>query len=279
MNILITGADGQLGTELSKILPNAIPASHKDLDITKFESVRDFTAKNHIGIIINCAAYTAVDAAENDYFKAKEINSLGPEILAQTGCKLIHISTDYVFDGYRKTPYKPGDETNPHTVYGFTKLLGENAVMKNSGEYVIIRTSWLYSPYGKNFVKTMRNLGATKKVIDVVDDQIGTPTYAADLAAAIVQIIPQINFKNRGVYHYSNNGQCSWCDFAREIMKMSNLNCHVRPTTSSEYGARAVRPKYSVLDKTKIINTFGLQIDDWQSALKRCISEMDRQQK
>ena len=278
-NILITGANGQLGTEISKILPNAIFTSHQDLDITNFESVRDFTAKNHIGTIVNCAAYTAVDAAEDDYFTAKQINSVGPRNLAQTGCKLIHISTDYVFAGTNKVPYKPDDETNPHSVYGWTKLMGESAVIKNSAEFAIIRTSWLYSPYGKNFVKTMRNLGATRAALDVVDDQVGTPTYAADLADAIAQIIPQMNINNRGIYHYSNIGECSWYDFAREIMKMSGLKCQVRPTTSSEYKTRASRPKYSVLDKTKIQQTFGIKISDWQSALNRCIAEMDGQQK
>ena len=279
MNILITGASGQLGTELSKILPNAITPSHQELDITDFVSVRDFTQKNHINTIINCAAYTAVDAAEDDYFNAKNLNSNGPKNLAQTGCKLIHISTDYVFNGQSKTPYKTGDETEPCSIYGWTKLVGESYVMKNSAEFAIIRTSWLYSPYGKNFVKTMRNLGATRDSISVVDDQIGTPTYAADLAEAIVQIIPQMNFKNRGVYHYSNTGECSWYDFACEIMKLSGLKCKVLPTTSSEYKTRAIRPKYSVLDKTKTIQTFGIEIKDWQNALIRCIKEMDTQQK
>ena len=279
MNILITGANGQLGTELSKILPNAILTSHQDLDITNFESVRDFTIKNHINTIINCAGYTAVDAAEDDYFNAKKINSIGPQNLAQTGCKLIHISTDYVFDGHHKTPYKPGDDTNPHSIYGWTKLMGETGVIKNSVDYAIIRTSWLYSPYGKNFVKTMRKLGLTHETLDVVDDQIGTPTYAADLASAIVEIIPQINTSNRGIYHYSNMGECSWYDFACEIMKMSNIKCKVRPTTSSEYKTKASRPKYSVLDKTKTIDTFGIKIPDWQEALKRCLNEMGTPQK
>ena len=279
MNILITGASGQLGTELSKIMPNAITPSHQELDITDFVSVRDFTQKNRINTIINCAAYTAVDAAEDDYFNAKNINSTGPKNLAETGCKLIHISTDYVFNGQSKTPYQTGDETEPCSIYGWTKLVGESYVMKNSAEYAIIRTSWLYSPYGKNFVKTMRNLGATRDSINVVEDQIGTPTYAADLAEAIVQIIPQMNFNNRGIYHYSNMGECSWYDFAREIMKQSGLKCKVLPTTSSEYKTRAIRPKYSVLDKTKIIQTFGIKIKDWQNALTRCISEMDTPQK
>ena len=279
MNILITGANGQLGTEISKILPNAIFTSHADLDITNFDSVRDFTKKNHIGTIVNCAAYTAVDAAEDNYLTAKKVNSIGPKNLAETGCKLIHISTDYVFDGTHKTPYKPEDETNPHSIYGWTKLMGESAVIKNSPEYAIIRTSWLFSPYGKNFVKTMRNLGSTRETLDVVNDQIGTPTYAKDLAETIVNIIPQLNVNNRGIYHYSNTGECSWYDFAREIMRMSNLKCHVCPTTSAEYKTKASRPKYSVLDKTKIQTVFGIEIDNWQNALQRCITEMDTRQK
>lgn len=279
MNILITGASGQLGTELSKILPNAITPSHKDLDITDFVSVRDFTQKNHVNTIINCAAYTAVDAAENDFYTAKQINAVGPKNLAQTGCKIIQISTDYVFDGQAKHPYQTGDETEPCSIYGWTKLLGECAVMRNSAEYAIIRTSWLYSPYGKNFVKTMRQLGATRDTINVVNDQIGCPTYAADLAEAIVQIIPQMNFVNRGVYHYSNAGQCSWYDFACEIMKLSELKCKVLPVPSSEYKTKAIRPKYSVLDKSKTLQVFGIKLDLWQDALKRCIKEIDANQK
>jgi len=279
MNILITGAKGQLGTEIAKLIPNAILTSHQDLDITNFDSVRDFTKKNHINTIVNCAAYTAVDAAEDDYLTAKQINSIGPQNLANTCCKIVQISTDYVFDGCAKKPYNTEAYPEPCSIYGWTKLLGERAVMKNATEYAIIRTSWLYSPFGKNFVKTMRNLGTTRESINVVDDQIGSPTYAADLAGAIAEIIPQMNTSNRGVYHYCNTGQCSWYDFACEIMAKSGLKCKVLPTTSTEYKTKAIRPKYSVLDTTKIQNVFGIKIDNWQNALARCINEIESQQK
>jgi dTDP-4-dehydrorhamnose reductase len=286
MNILVTGANGQLGTELgiilekSKLADNLFLASHDDLDITNFTAVRDFTIKHHIDTIINCAAYTAVDDAEDNYIKAKQINCIGPQNLASTGCKIIHPSTDYVFSGQKKQPYKPTDETNPSTIYGYTKLMGEQAVTKNAKEYVIIRTSWVFSPYGKNFVKTMRKLGATKKNIDIVSDQIGTPTYAKDLASAIVEIIPQMNPNNRGIYHFSNMGQCSWYDFACEIMKLSELKCKVYPIPTHAYPTKALRPKYSVLDTTKIRDIFGIEPAPWQDALQRCIhkiKEIERQ--
>lgn len=276
MNILITGANGQLGIELSKIdsLKNAIFTGHKDLDITDFVAVRDFVGKNHIDTVVNCAAYTAVDAAEDDYFNAKQVNAIGPKNIAQMGCKIIQVSTDYVFDGIAKMPYKPDDIASPMSVYGWTKLLGEQNVQKYSGQYAIIRTSWLYSPYGKNFVKTMRRLGAEKDTINVVDDQIGSPTYAADLAAAIAEIIPQMKPENRGIYHYSNMGECSWYDFASEIMQQSGLKCSVLPISTAEYPTRAVRPKYSVMDSRKIESVFGVKVPVWQDALSRCIAEI-----
>ena len=284
-NILITGANGQLGTELSRILPNAILTDYQYLDITKFDSVREFVEKNNVDTIVNCAAYTAVDDAEDNYGKACEINALGPKNLAKTSCKIVHISTDYVFNGNKVSPYSTVDDPNPLSVYGETKRFGEMNVMQNSKNYVIIRTSWLYSPYGKNFVKTMRNLGATRKEITVVDDQYGFPTYAADLANAIVQIIPQMKVEKSGIYHYQNTGKdtnenlngVSWFDFATEIMKQSKLNCRVNPITTSEYPTRAVRPKYSVLDTSKIQRTFGINIPLWKNALRRCIREIERQ--
>lgn len=281
-NILITGANGQLGTELSHLIPDAVLTDYKDLDITNEASVDTFVKKNKIETILNCAAYTAVDAAEDDWMNATKINAKGPAILAKTGCKLVHISTDYVFDGtYLPHDYTPDDTPNPLSVYGATKLMGENAVLANSNNSIIIRTSWLYSPYGKNFVKTMRNLGTTKKEISVVDDQFGLPTYAADLADAIVQIVPQIKPDTAGVYHYSNAdtwcGGISWYTFACEIMNLSKLDCVVNPIPTELYPTRAVRPRYSVLDTTKIQQTFGIKIPDWKNALKRCITELQRQ--
>ena len=276
MNVLITGANGQLGREFTGLLPNAVATDFKDLDITDKRAVKDFVKQNDIDTIINCAAYTAVDAAEQDFTAAKRINFLGPENLAKTGCKLIHFSTDYVFDGRANTPYKTTAWPIPLSVYGNTKLMGEKSVLRFSPESIVIRTAWLYSPYGKNFVKTMQKLGAEKKEINVVNDQFGTPTYAADLAAAVVQILPQINIFNSGVYHFTNLGQCSWYDFACEIMKMSGLKCKVNPVPSSQYPTLAKRPMYSVLDKEKIQQTFGIKIADWQDALKRCIGQMER---
>lgn len=277
MKILITGANGQLGTELSKILPNAISTDFRDLDIVDSDAVRDFVRKNNVETIINCAAYTAVDDAEDNFLAARLINAIGPKNLASTGCKLIHISTDYVFDGQACTPYSPKDEPHPQSVYGWTKRMGEVAVMSAAEKYVILRTAWLYSPYGKNFVKTMRKLGAEKNSIGVVSDQIGTPTYAADLADAIVKIMPQIHKNNSGIYHYTNLGQCSWYDFACEIMRLSGLKCDVSPIKTSEYKTRALRPQYSVLNKTQTSQMFGITIPQWQEALKRCIKEIERQ--
>ena len=282
-NVLITGANGQLGTEIGKIMPAAISAAHNDLDITNARMVKEFVKRNNIKTIVNCAAYTAVDAAEDDKENAFKINAIGPKNLADTGCNLIQISTDYVFDGNLKyNAYTESDFLRPLSVYGKTKALGERAVMRYSANYVIIRTSWLYSPYGKNFMKTMRKMGATKQEISVVNDQYGIPTYAADLAVAIVQIIPQMSLDNVGVYHYSNacdnqNSGITWYDFAVEIMKQSRFDCVVKPITTAQYPTRAVRPKHSVLDITKIQQTFGIKIPKWQDGLKRCIGELQRQ--
>ena len=274
---LITGAKGQLGTELSKLLPNAIKSDVDTLDITDERAVNEFVKKNKIDTIINCAAYTAVDKAEDNKDLATAINVVGPYNLAKTGKKIVHISTDYVFDGMGHRPYTSLDKTIPLSVYGKTKLTGEMAVLQNASVPIIIRTAWLYSPYGNNFVKTMRKLGAEKKSINVVADQIGTPTYAGDLAAAIVKILPQMNKQNSGIYHFTNMGVCSWYDFATEIMELSGLNCVVKPITSLEYPTRATRPFYSVLDKTKIQKTFGLEIDHWKKSLQKCILELEKQ--
>jgi len=273
-NILITGANGQLGRELSAMLPGAILTDKDDLDITNESVVKYWVDKNHIDTIVNCAAYTAVDKAEDDVKLATKINVDGPRNLAKSGAKIIHISTDYVFDGKGHKPYQTYDKTNPLSVYGKTKLAGENEVLKWAKNAIIIRTAWLYSPYGNNFVKTMRRLGA-EKTISVVADQIGTPTYAYDLADAIVKILPQMTMQNRGVYHFTNEGVCSWYDFAHEIMKLSNLKCEVIPIPSSAYPTRAKRPFYSVLDKTKIKNTFDIKTRHWSDALRDCLQRMN----
>ena len=270
---LITGCNGQLGTELKKRLPDAICADVDMLDITDGVAVQKFVRENNIDLIINCAAYTAVDKAEDDINLATKINVDGPRNLAKTGAKIIHISTDYVFDGVGHVPYSPDDKTNPISVYGKTKRAGELAVLENAPVAVVIRTAWLYSPYGNNFVKTMRRLGTEKESINVVADQIGTPTYAGDLADAIVKIIPQMTHENSGVYHFTNMGVCSWYDFASEIMEMSGLKCVVNPIKSSEYPTRAVRPFYSVLDKSKIQKVFNVKIQHWKKGLEKCLKQ------
>ncbi len=271
--ILITGANGQLGTELAKLLPEAVLTDVADLDITDFQAVQSFVQERQIKIIINAAAYTAVDKAEDEPLVAQKINVQGPENLAKTGCKIIHISTDYVFDGTNHQPYRPEDKTNPVSVYGKTKAEGENAVLKNAPTAAIIRTAWLYSPYGNNFVKTMRRLGAERDTLNVVADQIGTPTYAADLAKAIKQILPQLNEQTKGIYHFTNEGVCSWYDFAVEIMRLSKLSCKVLPMTSAEYPTKAQRPFYSVLDKNKIKKTFHFEIPHWKESLEQCLKQ------
>lgn len=268
---LITGCNGQLGTELKKRLPDAICADVDVLDITDVDAVKKFVADNNVDLIINCAAYTAVDNAEDNIDLATKINVDGPKNLAQSGAKIIHISTDYVFDGMGYKPYTPDDATNPQSVYGKTKRNGEIAVLENAKCAVVIRTAWLYSNHGNNFVKTMRRLGDEKEQINVVVDQIGTPTFAGDLADAIIQIIPQLNEQNSGVYHFTNEGVCSWYDFACEIMDMSGLKCVVNPIKSHQYPTRATRPMYSVLDKDKIKQVFGININHWKKGLEKCI--------
>ena len=271
---LITGSNGQLGTELAKLLPQAILTDVADLDITDETAVKAYVKAHNVDTIINCAAYTAVDKAEDDEDLAAKINIDGPCNLAKSGAKVIHISTDYVFDGSGHKPYQPEDETRPVSVYGRTKLAGEQEVLKYAEQAIIIRTAWLYSPYGNNFVKTMRRLGAEKESLNVVADQIGTPTYAADLAAAIVRILPQMSAENKGVYHFTNEGVCSWYDFARKIMELSGLNCKVNPIPSSAYPTKAKRPFYSVLDKSKIKQTFNLEIQHWEEGLKQCLKQL-----
>lgn len=276
--ILVTGANGQLGNELRLLLKDkAVYVDKDELDITNAKDVAKFCDMKKFALIINCAAYTAVDKAESDKELAELINVKGPKNLAQTGIAIIHISTDYVFDGNNHKPYIETDITNPQSVYGRTKANGEQAVLENASTAIIIRTAWLYSSFGNNFVKTMRRLGAEKDSLNVIFDQIGTPTYARDLAQAIVDIIPQMKIGKKDIYHFANEGVCSWYDFACAIMAMSDLNCSVNPIESKDYPTEAKRPFYSVLNKTKIKKDFNLKINHWAESLSDCIKNLENQ--
>lgn len=272
---LVTGSNGQLGHALRRLLgERAVYADRDELDITDAAAVNAFVGKGKFEAIINCAAYTAVDKAESDEALAARINIDGPANLAATGTPLVHISTDYVFDGTACRPYIEADRTNPQSVYGRTKLAGERAVLEKASAAVIIRTAWLYSEDGGNFVKTMRRLGAEKPELRVVFDQIGTPTYAGDLAATIVTVLPGLYPGVKEVYHFSNEGVCSWYDFACEIMELSGLNCKVLPIESKDYPTPATRPHYSVLNKAKIKRDFGLTINHWKESLHKCLQNL-----
>ncbi len=272
---LVTGANGQLGNELRlRLGERARYVDRDELDITDAEAVQAFVKGRSFDAIINCAAYTAVDKAESDADLAEKINVQGPENLAKTGIPLIHISTDYVFDGTACVPYTEDVRPNPNSVYGRTKLAGEQAVAKYASAAVIIRTAWLYSCFGNNFVKTMRRLGAERESLNVVFDQTGTPTYAGDLAAAIVAVLEKMPQQGCEVYHFSNEGVCSWYDFALEIMKLSGLKCRVSPIESKDYPTPAKRPSYSVLNKGKIKERFGIANRHWSEALAECIEKM-----
>ena len=276
--LLVTGANGQLGNELRLLLgDSAVYVGREELDITDEAAVREFLDAQNFDAVINCAAYTAVDKAEDDFEAADRINRLGPALLAKYGRRIIQVSTDYVFDGTAHLPYKEDDAVNPVSVYGSTKLAGEEAVLAEAETAVVIRTAWLYSSFGANFVKAMRRLGAESDSLGVVFDQIGTPTYAADLAAAIVAILPQIKPGMKEIYHYSNEGVASWYDFAVAIMRESGLSCVVRPLETHEYPTKATRPAYSVLNKAKIKRDFGLAIPHWMDGLKRCIAKLNEQ--
>ena len=276
--LLITGSNGQLGNELRLLLgESAVYVGRDELDITDEAAVKAFFEAQSFDFVINCAAYTAVDKAEDDFEAADRINRLGPALLAKYGKRIVQVSTDYVFDGTAYLPYKEGDAVKPVSVYGSTKLAGEEAVLAEAETAVVIRTAWLYSSFGSNFVKTMRRLGAERDSLGVIYDQVGTPTYAADLAAAIVAMLPQIKPGMKDVYHYSNEGVASWYDFAVAIMEESGLNCVVRPLETFEYPTKATRPAYSVLNKAKIRRDFGLTIPHWMDGLKRCITKLNEQ--
>jgi len=288
--VLVTGSYGQLGSELRQIAPQMkdvdfVFTDADTLDICDKEAIEQFVIGKSFDFIVNCAAYTAVDKAEEDEEKCFAINSeavrnIG-EVAASNGIKVIHVSTDYVFDGTAHTPYTENEKINPKTVYGRSKALGEADLKRVCLDAVIIRTSWLYSVYGNNFVKTMLKLGQERDELKVVFDQIGTPTNAADLAAAILQIIEKTieneNAFKTGVYHFSNEGVCSWYDFTIAIHRLAGITCNVLPIESKEYPAKTPRPFYSVLNKSKIKKTFGLTIPHWESSLKNCLAKLAQQ--
>lgn len=273
---LITGANGQLGRALRRVLGDrAVYCGRDELDIADANAVKAFFAEKNFDAIVNCAAYTAVDKAEGDTVAAKKINEDGARNLAKTGTPLVHISTDYVFSGTACHPYIETDATNPQSVYGATKLAGENAVLENAETAVIIRTSWLYSEFGNNFLKTMRRLGAERERLGVVFDQTGTPTYAGDLARAVAVVLSNLTIGTKEIYHFSNEGVCSWFDFAKAIMEFSSIRCDVSPIETTDYPTPAKRPAYSVLNKGKIKKAHDLKIDHWRDALARCIAELE----
>ena len=282
-NILVTGANGQLGSELRKIgftaLDEVFFTDVAELDITSYEAVARFVEEHEIDTIINCAAYTAVDKAEEEPELAAKINTEAVANLAKVAnkqdCLLIHVSTDYVFDGTGEKPYSEKNSPCPVSVYGKTKLAGEEAIKKSRCLYIIIRTAWLYSTFGNNFVKTILRLAGERSEINVVSDQVGSPTYAEDLARAIVTIMENDDRGMfEGIYNFSDEGVCSWYDFASEIVRISGLPCRVKPVTTAEYPTKTQRPAYSVLDKTKIKNTFGVAVPRWQDSLAACMKEL-----
>jgi dTDP-4-dehydrorhamnose reductase len=283
-NLLITGANGQLGSELqllAVLYPSFrfFPTDVDTLNLCNKDEIELFIRENAIDYVINCAAYTAVDKAEDDAALCYKINRDTVRNLAEAASgksRIIHISTDYVFDGTGQSPLKETDKTNPQSVYGKSKLEGEQVLMEVLPESIIIRTAWLYSSFGNNFVKTMIRLGKEKESLNVVNDQTGTPTYAADLAKAILDIIAFIENRNvfpAGIYHYSNEGICSWYDFCLKILELADIKtCKVNPVSTAEYPTKAKRPVYSVLDKTKIKDIFQIEIPQWETSLEKMIS-------
>jgi len=287
MNILVTGANGQLGSEIKEIALN-----HKGfnffftglaaLDICDSDQLNIFFSEKKINMVLNCAAYTAVDKAEEEELIAQKVNSVGVlnlvNAIEKVNGKLIHISTDYVFDGNGFLPYQESDEVNPTGVYGNTKRRGELAVINSDIDGIVIRTSWLYSAHGNNFVKTMLRLGSERDELGVVFDQVGTPTYARDLAKTCLDILCRSNSANMSkkgkIYHYSNEGVASWYDFAITIMELGGENCKVKPIQTKDYSTLAKRPHYSVLNKSKIKSDFKLEIPHWRDSLKDCIEKI-----
>lgn len=277
--VLITGANGQLGHETRNVLNGddrfeAIFTDVAELDICDAEAVNRAVADNRVDYIVNCAAYTQVDKAEDNVELCRKINATAVENLARAaaacGARMIHVSTDYVFNGRGYRPYTEDMTPDPQSVYGSTKLEGEQALMRLCPQSAIIRTAWLYSPYGNNFVKTMMRLGTERDELSVVADQIGTPTCAADLARAILAVLTAETFVP-GIYHFSDEGACSWYDFTVAIHRLAGITCRVKPIRSDEYPSRAHRPFYSVLDKSKIKQTYGITIPHWYESLSHCI--------
>lgn len=295
MTILVTGANGQLGNEIRIVSKDSKDTylftdvvdvegqSTTILDITNLDAIMSIVKENGINVIVNCAAYTNVDKAESDQEFCELLNAKAPENLAvamkEVGGLLVHISTDYVFGGDPyNTPCKEDQKGTPTGVYGLTKLHGEQNIQKSGVDHLIFRTAWLYSEFGKNFVKTMLNLTSTKPQLKVVFDQVGTPTYAYDLASAIFNIIENRKFEGRtGIYHYSNEGVCSWYDFTKMISEMAgNTTCDIQPCLSDEFPSPVKRPAYSVLDKTKVKETFGIQVPYWTDSLRKCINNLKK---
>lgn len=290
MNILVTGANGQLGNEIRGLSLSSddkfifsdvtsVPGVETvHLDITDANAVRIVCDSEKVDVIVNCAAYTNVDKAEDEIAMAKLLNETAAGILAEAAAKrnalMIHVSTDYVFNGERPVPITEDQPADPTGVYGSTKLAGERAVLKSGCRSIILRTAWLYSPYGKNFVKTMAKLTAERPSLSVVFDQVGTPTYAKDLAALIMKIISERLGDKTGIYHFSDEGAISWYDFAVEICRLFGNDCVISPCHTSEYPSKASRPKYSVLDKTKVKAAFGISVPHWKTSLEDCVNRL-----
>lgn len=282
MNILVTGANGQLGREMRNVSAGSADCylftDTSELDITDAKAVFATVKGGHVDVIVNCAAYTNVDRAEDDEPTADLLNNRAVATLAQAAREadavLIHVSTDYVFSGNGNAPCREDQPTDPLGAYGRTKLAGEQAVQAAGCRYLIFRTAWLYSPYGDNFVKTMRRLTAERDSLKVVFDQVGTPTYAGDLAALIRKVIDGRMFDRTGIYHFSDEGVCSWYDFAVEICRMFDNECDILPCHSDEFPSKVRRPHFSVLDKTKVKAAFGIKIPHWRQSLRRCVNEI-----
>jgi len=292
MKILVIGANGQLGKSVQKIVSSAkqnnefVFVGRGELDLSQEESIASYLNNNKFDIIINCAAYTAVDKAEEEQELANQVNYLAVKQLAEITnkqqAKLMHISTDYVFDGESERPYIETDETNPINIYGKTKLAGEKAIQAiMPTNAIIIRASWVYSEYGNNFVDTMLRLGKERGELSVVNDQIGSPTYATDLAKIILKIINNKNYQAKDqateIYHYSNKGKISWYEFAKEIFELADIHCAVKPITTKQYPTPAKRPKNTLMNKAKIAKTFSVGISDWKESLNTCIAILKEQ--
>ena len=282
MKTLITGANGQLGTELHEILEREFPGQTlytdvQELDLTNAKAVDSYVANNEITHIVNCAAYTAVDRAEEEKMLCAAVNTDAVKNLAMAadanGAKIIHISTDYVFDGTNHRPYRESDKVNPISQYGTTKRKGEPLLLALAPQAIIIRTAWLYSAHGKNFVKTMLRLADSQPEIKVVCDQIGTPTFARDLARAVVKVLQSHQWVP-GIYHFTDEGAASWYDFAKAIFRIAGKDVKVTPIPTEDYPTPASRPSYSILDRTRIKATYGIEIPHWEEALADCLRQL-----